>query len=315
MFRRTLFTALAMLAMATSPAFAAGDAPPAPLSDDDRALVDKAAAYLDGLGQVKGRFVQTDPRGTSSSGVLYLNRPGKARFEYEGPAQRLVVSDGHKVVVYDGRLKTFNRYPLGSTPLALFLQRHVRLDQKVVVDRVDRLPGGFQIVAHDGRHESQGHITLAFSELTDLSSPTAPQVVNSTGATGGAGAAPLSAGVAMVMKYHITRRYRGGKPRAYLPGMSSAYLTTPTEWNPASLANVTAGWITHLTAIAAATPVAAGTGTHVNISYYQGFTNHTYPSGRVKPIPTPRVTPLVDTINNVSGNPTPGSQRRRNEQP
>jgi hypothetical protein len=35
----------------------------------------------------------------------------------------------------------------------------------------------------------------------------------------------------------------------------------------------------------------------------------------VKPIPTPRVTPLVDTINNVSGNPTPGSQRRRNEQP
>jgi hypothetical protein len=161
----------------------------------------------------------------------------------------------------------------------------------------------------------QPTITLAFSELTDLSSPTAPQVVNSTGATGGAGAAPLSAGVAMVMKYHITRRYRGGKPRAYLPGMSSAYLTTPTEWNPASLANVTAGWITHLTAIAAATPVAAGTGTHVNISYYQGFTNHTYPSGRVKPIPTPRVTPLVDTINNVSGNPTPGSQRRRNEQP
>ena len=164
MFRRTLFTALAMLAMATSPAFAAGDAPPAPLSDDDRALVDKAAAYLDGLGQVKGRFVQTDPRGTSSAGVLYLNRPGKARFEYEGPAQRLVVSDGRTVMVYDGRLKTFNRYPLGSTPLALFLQRHVRLDQKVVVDRVDRLPGGFQIVAHDGRHESQGHITLAFSD-------------------------------------------------------------------------------------------------------------------------------------------------------
>jgi outer membrane lipoprotein-sorting protein len=163
MHRRDLLLFLAVTAIAR-PALAAGDVPPPPLSDEDRALVDKAAAYLDGLGQVKGRFVQTDPRGTMSQGVLYLNRPGKARFEYEGPAQRLVVSDGHTVVVFDGRLKTFNRYPLGSTPLALFLQRHVRLDQKVVVDRVEHAPGGFQIVAHDGRHESQGHITLSFSD-------------------------------------------------------------------------------------------------------------------------------------------------------
>ena len=75
-----------------------------------------------------------------------------------------MVSDGHTVVVYDGRLKTFNRYPLGSTPLALFLQRHVRLDQKVVVDRVDHIPAGFSIVAHDGGHQSQGHIVLSFQD-------------------------------------------------------------------------------------------------------------------------------------------------------
>ena len=161
--RRDLLLSLALMA-AAAPAFAAGDALPPPLSDEDRALVDKAAAYLDGLGQVRGRFTQTDPRGTTSQGVLYLNRPGKARFEYEGPAQRLVVSDGHTVVVYDGRLKTFNRYPLGATPLALFLQRHVRLDQKVVVDRVDRSAEGFTIVAHDGRHESRGRINLTFSD-------------------------------------------------------------------------------------------------------------------------------------------------------
>ena len=162
MHRRDLLLSLAFV-LAAGPALAARQ-PAAVLSDEDKALVDKAAAYLDGLGQEKGRFTQTDPRGTVSAGVLYLNRPGKARFEYEGPAERLVVSDGHTVVVYDGRLKTFNRYPLGSTPLALFLQRHVRLDQKVVVDRVDRLPGGFEIVAHDGRHESQGHIILTFSD-------------------------------------------------------------------------------------------------------------------------------------------------------
>ena len=161
--RRALLLALALSGVA-APALAAPPVPAQPLSDEDKALVDRAAAYLDGLGQVRGRFVQTDPRGSVSQGALYLNRPGKARFEYEGPASRLVVSDGHSVMVLDGRLKTFNRYPLGSTPLALFLQRHVRLDQKVTVTRVDRGPGSFMITARDGRHESQGEITLSFSE-------------------------------------------------------------------------------------------------------------------------------------------------------
>lgn len=162
---------------------------------------------------------------------------------------------------------------------------------------------------------SQPTLSLQLSELTDLTSNTAPQVQNGTVITGGAGASPLAAGVAMVMKYHIARRYRGGHPRVYLPGMGATYLSTPTTWNATSLANVTAGWITYLAAAIAAAPVAVGTVTHVNISYFHGFTVVILPSGRARNVPTPRPTPLIDVINNVSGNDTPGSQRRRNEQP
>ncbi len=75
-----------------------------------------------------------------------------------------MVADGHTVMVYDRRLQTFNRYPLGATPLGLFLQRHVRLDQKVMVTRVDRTPGGFSITARDGGRQARGEITLSFSE-------------------------------------------------------------------------------------------------------------------------------------------------------
>ncbi len=165
MLRRALLTALAFAAItAAQPAAAAGSALPPPLSDEDKALVDRAAAYLDGLGQMRGRFVQTDTRGSTSLGELFLSRPGKARFDYQSPASMLVVSNGNTVIVYDRRLKTFDRYPLASTPLALFLQKHVRLDQKVVVTRVDRLPGGFAITAHDGKHKAQGQITLTFAD-------------------------------------------------------------------------------------------------------------------------------------------------------
>ena len=154
--RRREFLAAA-LCTAASPALAAA------LPPEDQALVERAAAYLDGLGQAHGRFVQTDARGHASEGELYLSRPGKARFEYQNPPTMLVVADGFTVMVLDRRLQTFNRYPLGSTPLGLFLQKHVRLD-KIDITSVERVEGGFSITARGGGHGVRGQITLSFSD-------------------------------------------------------------------------------------------------------------------------------------------------------
>src|SRR5262245_50258293 len=95
----------------------------APLSAQDQDLVDRAARYLEGLREARARFVQTDARGVSVQGDLYLKRPGKARFAYDPPSGLLVVSDGGVVSVQNSRLKTFESYPLMATPLALFLAK------------------------------------------------------------------------------------------------------------------------------------------------------------------------------------------------
>ncbi|HEY9217530.1 MAG TPA: outer-membrane lipoprotein carrier protein LolA, partial [Phenylobacterium sp.] len=134
------------------------------LSAADKALVAKAVAYLEGLSEAKGRFVQTDPRGAVSQGSLYLKRPGKARFAYDPPAGLLVVSDGGKVSVHNTKLKTFEAYPLSATPLSLFLARQIRLDRGVVVSRVTRYADGFAITARDGRKQAEGAITLTFAD-------------------------------------------------------------------------------------------------------------------------------------------------------
>lgn len=157
--RRALALGLAALPL---PALAARPAI-APLSADDRLLVDKAATYLQGLTEAKGRFVQTDARGTSTQGTVYLKRPGKARFAYEAPSGLLVVADGANVSVADSRLKTFDRYPLMATPLSIFLARQIKLDRGVVISDVTRLADGFTITARDGKKQAEGQITLTFS--------------------------------------------------------------------------------------------------------------------------------------------------------
>ena len=134
------------------------------ISAADQALVDRAVAYLESLGEAQGRFVQTDARGRSVTGELFLKRPGKARFAYDPPSGLLVVSDGDLVSVLDKRLKTFEVYPLGTTPLSLFLARTIRLDKGVQVTRVTRMSDGFSVTARDGKKETAGSIALTFSD-------------------------------------------------------------------------------------------------------------------------------------------------------
>ena len=158
--RRHMISAAAA-ALAT-PALAQGVAPA--LAAGDQALVDRAVTYLQNLGEAKARFVQTDARGASSQGALWLKRPGKARFAYDPPSGLLVVSNGSTVSVADGRLKTFDAYPLMSTPLSLFLAKTIRLDRGVQVTRVARMSDGFSITARDVKKQTAGQITLTFTD-------------------------------------------------------------------------------------------------------------------------------------------------------
>jgi outer membrane lipoprotein-sorting protein len=167
-FRHQTAAALAALTLAGAPALMlaptrAVAATDSSVTPEQKALVDRAAAYIQNLKTVRGRFTQVDGNGAMTTGVLYLDRPGKARFEYDPPAGLLVVSDGYNVEVHDRRLKTYNIYPLGRTPLVLLLAKHVRLDRGVVITDVEQTPSGFIIDAKDGSKKAEGRISMNFS--------------------------------------------------------------------------------------------------------------------------------------------------------
>jgi outer membrane lipoprotein-sorting protein len=158
-----LAAALAQGSLASEALAQSAKPTPAALSAEQKALLDKATAYIQGLSSAKGRFVQTDARGTQTQGTFYMQRPGKARFAYDPPAGLLVVSNGANVNIFDSRLKTYESYPLSKTPLNLLLAREVRLDRGVIITDVRPLADGFTIVAQDAKRQALGRISIDFS--------------------------------------------------------------------------------------------------------------------------------------------------------
>lgn len=150
--------------------------------------------------------------------------------------------------------------------------------------------------------------------LEDLSSDTAATGFNTGTNTGTRSGAPLGAGTALVIGAPIARRYRGGHPRSYLPWGTAADLTTQDQWGTTEQAAFLAAWVDFIGGLSSLVWSGGVSLTHVNVSYYQGFTPHVYPSGRYRNVPNLRVTPVVDPVIEYVCNPRTASQRRRNQQ-
>jgi hypothetical protein len=116
---------------------------------------------------------------------------------------------------------------------------------------------------------------------------------------------------AINVEYNISRRYRGGKPRMYLPPGLTGDLANDSTWNGSKITSVNSAVTAFFTAIAALSVGSMGTLAHVNLSYYKGFTNITNSSGRERAVPTYRAAALLDPVVGYSCKAVVGSQRRR----
>lgn len=145
---------------------APGPVPPAPMpSAEDVARIE---AYLNGIRTLRARFLQVDARGRVAEGTLYMQRPGRMRFEYDPPSPVLIVADGTTVTFQDRQLGQITAVLLGQTPLSIILAERVRLSGDVTVLRGERFPGqsgGGRLEVWLARSSSprEGTLILSFS--------------------------------------------------------------------------------------------------------------------------------------------------------
>ncbi|MCF6219651.1 MAG: outer membrane lipoprotein carrier protein LolA [Robiginitomaculum sp.] len=123
-------------------------------------------AAMNSTVSFSGRFAQYGSDGSFSQGRVYLKRPGKIRFEYDAPAQLLMVSDGVTLTQVDKALDTKDRVPLKATPLAFFLAEKVKLEDDVEVISLQKTMDAVSLTAKDGSGQMDGAITMIFDPNT-----------------------------------------------------------------------------------------------------------------------------------------------------
>jgi outer membrane lipoprotein-sorting protein len=86
-----------------------------------------------------GKFVQIGPDGRRTNGHLFLQKPGKVRFEYDTPNPIDIIADGSQVAIHNSQLDTWDTYSLSQTPLRFLLADRIDLfaDTNVVAVTAD----------------------------------------------------------------------------------------------------------------------------------------------------------------------------------
>jgi len=160
---------------------------------------------------------------------------------------------------------------------------------------------------------STSEIVMDGTNIEDLSSSTGAVGSDSSVTTGSRAGHSLPASAAAMVQFQIARRYRGGKPKIFLPAGASEDIANPDVWSSTFTAAVLTGWTDYLNAVLAFTTLGGGTITHVNVSYYEGFTVVTNPvTHRARNVPTLRPAPVVDPVLGYTVGIPIATQRRRN---
>jgi outer membrane lipoprotein-sorting protein len=146
--RRAGLAAAATLALAAAPAPA-------------HASLAEVQAHLSAARSMTASFTQVSDGGQSLTGRLTLERPGRARFQYDS-APILVVADGRTLTFVDYKVAQVSAWPIRQTPLAALLDPARDLSRTARILPESR-GNALLVEARDPARPEYGALTLSFA--------------------------------------------------------------------------------------------------------------------------------------------------------
>ncbi|RJE80935.1 outer membrane lipoprotein carrier protein LolA [Paracoccus sp. JM45] len=151
--------------LALAPALIIGLAFPAMA---ERISLSEISRYLNSLTTLTSEFTQVNPDGTVSTGTVYIQRPGRVRFEYDNDST-LVLASGGNVAIFDSKSNGGpQQYPLSQTPLSIILDANVNLGRANMVTGHSEQNNATVVTAQDPERPQNGNIQMVFSNPTEL---------------------------------------------------------------------------------------------------------------------------------------------------
>lgn len=147
--------------------------------------------------------------------------------------------------------------------------------------------------------KSVSNVTLTSVAVTFIDAPGSEVVYQGTYSHAGtyAGTAVNDASLCYVVNWKISAYYRGGHPRTYMPGLTTADITNGSDINSTSASGVATAWNTFRNSLNAYTT------TNISAIVMGTLSFQTANAWRT--------TPVFRPYTSVSVNPKAGSQRRR----
>ncbi len=132
----------------------------------DAATLRKIEHSLNAIHSMTSDFIQRAPDGSVAGGKLYLERPGKLRFDFGDDAPFLVVSNGSLLTFVDYEVKQVNRWPIKKTPLGILVDDEIKFDSAIEIPDIIYFAGLVKVPVIDPKRQEYGYIILIFEEST-----------------------------------------------------------------------------------------------------------------------------------------------------
>jgi outer membrane lipoprotein-sorting protein len=130
----------------------------------DKLSLAQLSEYLNKMTTAQSSFHQINADGSRDTGDIYIQRPGRIRFEYDPPNSALVLAVSNTLSIFDPQGDGMpQNYPLDKTPLGLVLAKRVDLENaRMVVGH--HYDGNATILSvQDPDHPERGRMDFYFT--------------------------------------------------------------------------------------------------------------------------------------------------------
>ena len=124
----------------------------------------KVSQYLSNLKFLTAEFSQINDDGTTSSGIIFIRRPGSMRFEYYKPDKNLILISAGVLAIFDPKGdQTPIMYPITNNPISFILNDEVDLLNAGIVENYEVYNDKAILTLKDPNKPDQGNIQIVFS--------------------------------------------------------------------------------------------------------------------------------------------------------